>query len=243
MRYKLLLDESGDHGLNNIDSGFPVFVLCGVLISDSEYQRMKGMIDELKIKYFGNTNVILHSRDIRKCNDEFQILFDLALKKAFYDDLNDIMTSIDYNIIVGAILKEEFIKKYGKLKDDVYEVALSFIMERTIFCLDDKSDVEALDIGIEKRGKKEDNKLSTHIETIRSNGTYYVKSNRFRNIGSKPHFFSKRENISGLQMSDLLAYPIARYVIDSTRVNPAFQLIESKIYSNNGRRHGLKIFP
>ncbi|MEX2589990.1 MAG: DUF3800 domain-containing protein, partial [Chitinophagales bacterium] len=36
MRYYLFLDESGDHGLKNIDSGFPVFVLCGVLISEDK---------------------------------------------------------------------------------------------------------------------------------------------------------------------------------------------------------------
>ncbi len=243
MRYKLLLDESGDHGLNNIDQGFPVFVLCGVLISDSEYQRMKQMLNELKIKYWGSSKVILHSRDIRKCNDEFQILFDLQVKDAFYKDLNKIMTDIDYTIIVGGIRKEDFIKKHGKLKDDVYEVALSFILERTIFCLDDKEDAEILEIGIEKRGPKEDKKLSAHIETIRSNGTYYVNANRFRRRGSKPHFFAKKENISGLQIADLLAYPIARHIIDPERVNLSYELIESKIYTKNGKKYGLKIFP
>ena len=243
MRYKLLLDESGDHGLGNIDPSFPVFVLCGVLISDEEYNKMKKMVNDLKNKFWGNTNVILHSRDIRKCNNEFQILFDLSTKKDFYEDINKIMTDIDYEIIVSAIKKEEFIKRHGKLKDDVYEIALSFIMERAIFCLDTKNEVSSLEIGIEKRGPKEDQKLSKHIETIRSNGTYYVDSSRFRKVGSKPHFFSKKENISGLQIADLLAYPIARYVIDETRANPSFNLIRGKIYTRNGRVFGLKIFP
>ena len=98
MRYKLLLDESGDHGLSNIDPGFPVFVLCGVLISDVEYQRMKHMLNEFKIKYWNTSKVILHSRDIRKCNNEFQILFDLDIKKVFYEDLNKIMTELEYEI-------------------------------------------------------------------------------------------------------------------------------------------------
>lgn len=243
MRYKLLLDESGDHGLNNIDPGFPVFVLCGVLISDDEYNKMKSSINLFKNKYWGNNNVILHSRDIRKCNNEFNILFDLGVKYQFYEDLNKIMLDTDYEIIVSAIRKEEFIKKHGKLKDDVYEIALSFIMERTIFCLDGKKDVSALDIGIEKRGINEDKKLSTHIEKIRSNGTYYVEGHRFRKIGSRPHFFSKKDNISGLQIADLLAYPIARFVINEKGVNPAFDLISGKIYSNKGIRYGLKVFP
>jgi len=243
MRYKLLLDESGDHGLSTIDLGFPVFVLCGVLISDSEYNKMKQAVNDLKNKFWGNPNVILHSRDIRKCNNEFSILFDLATKKEFYDGINAIMKDINYEIIVGAIRKEEFIKRHGKLRDDVYEVALSFIMERAIFCLDAKPDVTVLEVGIEKRGTKEDSKLTKHIETIRSKGTYYVDGNRFQNLGSKPHFFSKKENISGLQIADLLAYPIARYVINKAGVNLAFDLIKNKIYTKNGRMYGLKIFP
>lgn len=243
MRYKLLLDESGDHGLQTIDTGFPVFVLCGVLISDSEYEKLRHKISELKQKYWSNEHVFLHSRDIRKCNNEFKILFDLEVKKSFYEDWNEIATSIDYCIIVGAIKKEDFIKKYGKLKDDVYEVALSFVMERAIFCLDDQQDVESLEIGIEKRGAKEDKKLSEHIDRIRANGTYYVTSSRFAKLSLKHKFFSKKDNICGLQLADLLAYPIARYIINPQGVNLAYDLIKSKIYTKGGKQYGLKVFP
>ncbi|WP_300486056.1 DUF3800 domain-containing protein [Flavobacterium sp.] len=244
MRYKLLLDESGDHGLNKIDPGFPVFVLCGVLISNREYRKLKVKLMSLKLKYWNSDTVILHSRDIRKCYNEFALLFDLGVKERFYSDLNTIMTELDYTVIASAIKKEKFIQCHGKLKDDVYEVALSFVMERALFCLEGKKeDKVALEIGIEKRGQKEDRKLATHIAAIRNNGTYYVRGNRFRNIGAEPHFFSKKENISGLQIADLLAYPIARKIISPESKNPAFELIKPKIYQKDGKLHGLKIFP
>jgi hypothetical protein len=44
-------------------------------------------------------------------------------------------------------------------------------------------------------------------------------------------------------MADLLAYPIARYVMEPKRANPAFDVLESKIYKKNGKRYGLKNFP
>ena len=56
-------------------------------------------------------------------------------------------------------------------------------------------------------------------------------------------FREKRENINGLQLADLIAYPVARYVIDQERANPAFEIIEPKIYAKGGKRYGLKIFP
>lgn len=32
-KYYLFIDECGDHNLAKYDSGFPVFTLCGILVS------------------------------------------------------------------------------------------------------------------------------------------------------------------------------------------------------------------
>ncbi|MDQ5928334.1 MAG: hypothetical protein QG594_108 [Bacteroidota bacterium] len=243
MKYYLFVDESGDHGLKTIDEGFPVFLLCGVLVSEIEYQKMDLNVSASKKKYWNNTNVILHSRDIRKCNNEFKILFDLKLKEKFYDDLNHIFTSNKYKIISSAINKIEFIKKYGKLQDDVYEIALSFILESTIFCLDEVNDCSSLEIVIEKRGKKEDAKLSNHMNKLSQIGTYYVSKERMDKYNIEYKFLRKNENSNGLQISDLLAYPIARKVIYPDGVNIPYELIKDKFYNKNGKLYGLKIFP
>ncbi|MDD4971044.1 MAG: DUF3800 domain-containing protein [Paludibacter sp.] len=135
-------------------------------------------------------------------------------------------------------------KRYGLLLNDVYEVALSFLIERAVFYLDDLKDKDAeLEIIIEKRGKKEDRKLEEHFQRLISRGTAYVAPKRLTNYKLKIEFKSKKENINGLQLADLIAYPIARYVIEPERANPAFDQLESKIYSKNGIRYDLKIFP
>jgi len=105
--YYLFLDESGDHGLSNINTFFPVFLLCGVLFEKNQYQKSRNLINDIKNKYWGNKEVIRHSSDIRKCNKEFQILFDLELKGKFMTDVNSIITGCDYTIIADGIQKEE----------------------------------------------------------------------------------------------------------------------------------------
>lgn len=242
MKYYLFIDESGDHGLKNIDTSFPVFLLCGVLISENEYSKINSAIDKTKLKYWNNKNVILHSRDIRKCNNEFAILFDLKIKEQFYNDINTILTANNYKIICSAIDKISFIKKYGKLEDDVYEIALSFILERTIFCLEFK-DSDSLEIIIEKRGKKEDAKLSNHLNKLNQVGTFYVDPDRMKKYAVKHTFLDKTQNSNGLQISDLLAYPIAKKIIYPEGVNISYELIKDKFYTKNGRRYGLKVFP
>lgn len=243
MKYYLFIDESGDHGLKNIDTSFPVFLLCGVLISEDEYSKINLIVNNTKLKYWDNPNVILHSRDIRKCNNEFKILFDLKIKEQFYNDINSVLTSSNYKIISSAIDKTSFIRKYGKLEDDVYEIALSFILERTIFCLDEHNDCENLEIIIEKRGKKEDAKLANHLNKLNQVGTFYVDVERMKKYVLKHTFLDKRQNSNGLQMSDLLAYPIAKKIIFPEGVNISYELIKDKFYTKNGKLYGLKVFP
>ena len=123
-------------------------------------------------------------------------------------------------------------------------MALSFIIERAIFSLDEVKVVSKhLEIIIEKRGKKEDKKLEEHFQRLIARGTGFVSAERLQEVQLKIAFKDKKENINGLQLADLIAYPIARYVIEPKRANPAFDKLESKIYKKNGKRYGLKIFP
>jgi hypothetical protein len=244
MNYYLFIDESGDHGLSNIDKSFPVFVLCGVFMSETEYEVINKSLDAIKINFWSNKKVIFHSRDIRKCDKEFKILLDLDIKQKFYSSLDGAVSGLPYVVLASVINKEDFIKKYGKLKNDVYEIALSFIIERAIFYLDSlKTKGDTLFCIIEERGKREDIQLKKHFETLRNKGTYFLSPERIKTYNLKIEFKNKKQNINGLQLSDLVAYPIARYAMDKERANPAFEIVKPKIYSKGTKKYGLKYFP
>ena len=244
MTYYLFLDESGDHGLKNIDPNFPVFVLCGVVISELDYLSLIEDFRSIKLKFWGKKKVIFHSRDIRKCQKEFQILLDLEIKREFLELLNKAIQKANYSVISSAIDKTAFLKQYGKLKNDVYEVALSFILERAVFFLDATDrNIRKCNLIVEQRGKKEDQKLRKHFDHLFQVGTYYISAERIKKYNFSIDFKPKSQNIQGLQLSDLIAYPIATYVLDSDRANPAFDIVKPKIYSERGNLYGLKIFP
>lgn len=244
MKHYLFLDESGDHGLVNVDPAFPVFVLCGIILSEQRYQIVSQRMQDIKKRFWGDKKVLFHSRDIRKCDKEFQILFNQDIKREFYSAINDIVASSAYTVIASAINKANHIKQYGKLASDVYEIALSFIVERSIFFLDDlPNKPHQLDIVIEQRGKREDVSLHEHFQKLSSRGTGYVSPERIQSYCQSIAFKSKSDDVSGLQLADLIAYPIARYVLDPKRANPSFDVLEPKIYTRKGQRYGLKVFP
>jgi hypothetical protein len=64
---------------------------------------------------------------------------------------------------------------------------------------------------------------------------------RIRVYGTDSEFKAKMENVSELQLADLSAYPVARYVMDPTGANPAFDVLEPKSYKKGGKRYGLKV--
>ncbi len=244
--YFLFLDESGDHGLNKIDPDFPIFVLCGVIMSEQEYRLgVDAKFTQLKERIWGDKEVVFHSRDIRKWQKEFSLLIDPGIRQDFLQSLNECVTQSPFSIIASAIDKKEYIKKYGVL-NDVYSISLSFILERALFYLDTKIDVKQLHIIIEKRGKKEDTTLLRYFNIIHNRGTSYISAARFKATIGGIEFQDKKENENGLQLSDLVAYPIATHMMHPQRANPAFDVLKGKFYarrSGNYLGYGLKIFP
>lgn len=107
--YYLFLDESGHHGLKTINQEYPILLLCGCLVEQNYYSRVQHNFNELKQKYFGNTKIIFHSRDIRKWQNDFLVLGDLKLRHKFYQDLDEIVRNLDFRIIAVAVLKNELI--------------------------------------------------------------------------------------------------------------------------------------
>jgi len=246
VRYYFFLDETGDHGLNYVDKNFPVFLLCGSLLREDHLGELEGRVNAFKHKYFKTDSVILHSREIRKCEGAFQILFDIDLKAAFYEDLNRILTESKYTLIGAAVNKEEHMKKYGKGARDPYALSMSFIMERLVFYIQRMDRGAEIEVLVERRGGKEDRMLQSHFNSILDRGTYYVQSGDFKKLVRKFRFHSKRENIIGLQIADLCAYPLARHLISPEEPYIPFRVIEDKIYSNERGNYmgwGLKVFP
>ena len=242
-KYYLFLDECGDQNLSNFDPSFPVFTLCGVIMSQTQLDVITEKVEALKQKFWGERKIILHSRDIRKCQNGFEIFFDLNMKQCFYESINQILKEKIYVIVCCSILKEDYIRQYGRL-NDVYGQSLSYIMERTVFYLDSlaKENINLTTI-VECRGKKEDKSLLDYYNKVLDRGTYWVKPDRIRRYFKEFEMRRKSEDLVGLQIADLVAYPITRHVLDENAVNLAYDILKDNIYQKNGKLYGMKIFP
>lgn len=243
--YFLYIDECGDHNLSNYDEHFPIFTLCGIIVSEDKRKWLENEILRLKQDFFGNQHTILHSRDIRKCQCGFEILFDLGIKKKFYERINRILGTKDIYVIVAcSIMKEPYIRNYGRL-NDVYAQSLSFVLERSVFYLDEINNDEKIELHtiVEMRGKKEDERLRTFYLQLIEKGTYWITSERLKNYVKSFTLLPKKANVIGLQVADLVAYPITRYLLNSDEPNMAYNIIKENIYHKGDKQLGIKIIP
>ncbi len=242
-KYYLYIDECGDQNLENFNPEFPIFTLCGVLVSRENKKKFEAAFNALKQEFWGNEDVIIHSRDIRRCKNEFQVLLEPEIKTRFYTRVNEILSQNEaYVVVACTILKEPFIRLFSNT-EDVYGLSLSYLLERSIFCVDDKNEDAVIDVIFEKRGKNEDRNLTKFYNGLRVTGTKWVDAERLQSRIGAFTARSKKDNLVGLQIADLIAYPIARKVLNADTPNPAFDIIKPSIYASNGSLLGFKVIP
>lgn len=237
------LDETGDHTLELVDKEFPLFALALLICEQSDYtQKIVPAVNQLKMDFFGHEAVILHSRDIRRAQGEFLFLRNESKRTEFIERLNGIMAENDYRVIASVIRKQHHKDRYGMSAENPYDLALLFCLERLLPMLEERKQTR-VQIVAERRGKKEDDELMLSFLKITSYGTYYNSAERFKKVEFKIKFVPKLMNVVGIQLADLAAYPIARHVLDPSKPNPSYKIVEKKFYRGPGWVYGLKVFP
>lgn len=242
-KYYLFIDECGDHQLEKFNPNFPIFTLCGFLVPGSKLEYVEESVNRFKREFFVDESIIIHSRDIRKQEKAFSILQYPEIRNRFYEGINRILGEPDvYVIVCCSILKEPFVEKFNR-GEDVYGLSLKYLIERAIFCMDDNIEQGKLEIYIERRGVKQDRELLNYYNRLRAAGTKWVSPERLVARLGRFTFSYKKENIIGLQLADLIAYPITRHVLEPTAYNPAYDVIKDKLYKYKGAILGMKIIP
>ena len=88
-----------------------------------------------------------------------------------------------------------------------------------------------------------DKALKNYYEQLLERGTYWVHASRMQDRMESLEFRWKSEDVIGLQIADLVAYPLTRHVLNPEEVNYAYDIIKQNIYKHDGKLLGLKIFP
>lgn len=238
--YIIYGDESGDHSMDDVNKLYPAFVLAFCIFSKKEYlEEVVKRIKSFKFAFWGHDITVLHSSKLRKRLDDFRFLHDQVKRSIFIQELNIAIDKSPFEIISMAIDKR-YLKEAQSQPSNPYALSLEHCIKEIYQFLKNKNQNRKLThIIIESRGKKEDKELEIAFQKIvqfhhSSQAAYPLEL----------IFADKKTNSIGLQIADLVAYPIGRFLINPEQQNPAFEILEKKFYRYpEYHENGLKIFP
>jgi hypothetical protein len=229
------LDECGDHSMEKIDRDFPLFVLALAVFERRVYvEQLIPAVGALKLRHWIHEGVNLHSREIRKQLGPFAFLHHPQQRTRFMQELTDLVASVPFTLFVSAVRKLELKERGGVEVAGPYDLALEFTMERVRDFVRAQGE-RVLPLVAEARGKKEDLALENVFLRILSRET-------FDGLRCPLVFRSKQDNIAGIQVADLCAYPCARHILDPAKANPAFAVVRRHFYTGDGAA-GLQVHP
>jgi hypothetical protein len=227
----MFLDESGNHDLNpaKINPDYPIFVLGGVIV-DRAYLRntIEPDMRQFKIRHFGREDVVLHTVDMGAGRGSYGFLANETKRTAYYADLNALLQSWDYGVVVCVFEKARFIAQHPQ-PGDPYHYGLEILVER--FCQELGSAEDAGFICAEKRNPGLDRDLLAAWENLRSSGTGNTRASEINRKIVDLSLKEKSLNIAGLQLADLVITPVGRHVAmrESVQNQVQWTVVERKL--------------
>jgi len=212
MKYRIYIDEVGNPDLKSSDNPNHRFLsLTGVIMELDHVQAIvHPQMEGLKVEHFGShpdEPVILHRKDIMNANRPFHSLRDPVRRAAFDCQILSLLKSWDYTAISVCIDKKKHKETYRVWQYEPYHYCMAVLLER--FALFLKRVGYQGDVMAESRGGKEDMRLKKSYTKLYQDGTAYISPKSFQRAltSSQLNVKPKQANISGLQLSDLIAHP------------------------------------
>jgi hypothetical protein len=222
-RYRLYIDESGDHVFKHLDRPSQRFLcLLGCWFRNPDYVLFHDILESFKrraLPHHPDEPVVLHREDIVNRRAAFHGLQDGHVRERFDADLVEVIGQANFRIVAVVIDKLALRERYGDAAAHPYHLAMGFLLQRYCGFLNHVNRVG--DVMAESRGGKEDSLLKDSYARHYEQGAWSTPSEYFqgvltsRSLKLKP----KRANISGLQLADLLSHPVKQSILREHRLH------------------------
>lgn len=103
--YCLFIDELGTANVNDPHSHF--YIIAGCSINEDERRQIKIRADQIKFKYWNRTDIVLHSREIGRKENDFKIFKDVKIYKEFLQDIKIFLLHSKFKMFFVIVNKEK----------------------------------------------------------------------------------------------------------------------------------------
>lgn len=250
----MYVDEVGNPDLGSSDNPLHRFLsLTGVIVDLNHVKEIiYPQMEELKLRFFKShpdDPVIFHRKKLVNARFPFHALRDPEIQSNFDSDLLNLLISWNYTVISVCLDKRAHKDTYKAWRYDPYHYCLALLLERFTFFLEQNN--AAGDIMAESRGGKEDMRMKKSFEKLWQDGTEYIGPDRFQHVFTSKQLKvkPKSNNISGLQLADLIAHPSRNEILEENGLldrpmapfaTKIIEILQEKYYRQGGKVFGKK---
>jgi hypothetical protein len=254
MKFRMYVDEVGNPDLGSSENPLHRFLSLTGVIVDLDYVRriLHPEMEQLKTTYFHShpdDPIILHRKELLNAKPPFEILRDPETRSRFDKELLTSLNDWKYTVISVCLDKKTHKDTYRVWRHDPYHYCLALLLERFSFFLEQKDGKG--DVMAESRGGKEDMRLKKSFSRLWNEGTQYMDPERFHRIFTSKQLKvkPKANNISGLQLADLIAHPSRNEILKENDLldrplapfgSKVIKILQGKYYQHGGRIFGKK---
>ena len=254
MKYRMYVDEVGNPDLKSSDNPIHRFLSLTGVILDLDYvkEELHPQMEALKLEYFDShpdEPIIFHRKEMVNAKYPFETLRDEDKREKFDEKLLSLLQKWEYTVITVCLDKKSHKDTYTVWRYDPYHYCLALLLERYTFFLEQfqrKGDVMA-----ESRGGKEDQRLKKSFSKLWQEGTDFIDPKRFHHVLTSTQLKVKPKfnNISGLQLADIIAHPSRNEVLEDNNLmdkplalftKKIINILQGKYYQHAGRIFGKK---
>lgn len=219
--YLVFIDETGDPKIHdslekyNHPTVYPVTTTAAIIINKNKYINViLPRILKLKQKLFNRSDMHFHSSEIRRKDGIFKIFLNIDTYEYFKKEIISIIIDSEIIIVSSSVNKINLLNNNLNRKNipaDLYMHNLEFIIDRVFNILN----INKVTYVFETQGKKETKKIKEYM-------------------GNKVSlFFTKFDNIAGLELIDYIVYPYAKHCKDLNDINNDLYKILMSIPTSN----------
>jgi hypothetical protein len=234
-RYRLYIDESGDHTYNLLDDpSHRYLALLGVWFKQAkDYVEFADNLERFKRTIFGprpDKPVVLHRSEIINRKGPFGLLCNPQVRKRFDAALIEVIGRAHFRMVCVIIDKQMHLTRYAS-PFHPYHYCLAAMLDRYSGWLNYKNSVG--DVVAECRAREEDLQLKQAYRRVYESGTLMFPREHHQQAltGRDIKLKLKTANIAGLQLADILAHPVKQVLLS-----------ERCIISDSGETFGRQIY-
>ena len=242
MKYlNLFIDESGQSNPKKQNTG--VYILSGCLVDNKAKEFLKIRANQIKFKYWGRTDIVFHSREISRKENEYAIFKNPKIGSSFEKDLLQFLCQGNFRTFF-ILVDLNKARNQNWNEEKVYKETTQLMIKNFLLALLAIEKCKGR-IVIESATAKKDLYFHRAASYYLSAGISIVKAScqQIQKLFTEISFVTKKNHDIEEQIADLLAYG-ARLKFERRKLKNSYEvgllkIINSKLFimhPNTGKK-------